>query len=274
MATSIRYRERKLIKKYKRTAIIVASVSAVIITAIGGLSAYAYYDMNSRLSEIQTTCDNLESEKNALDQSTQEQIESLMSEKEQLQSLVEEKDSEIEELKEQQTETEPETETEAETINGVKTLSYDQVIDQYDYVMYDSTGSRNDMTEDLVYYGYDLATRFGFNPDLLFGIIMVESEGHANAYNSSTGATGLGQIISTTGSYICKTMMNCDYDHSYSPYVPEINMSIIATYLEYLYKKYDGSTMDVIKEYSGSGSYDQAFSYYMRVCNACGYCID
>lgn len=148
-----------------------------------------------------------------------------------------------------------------------------EITTKYDYALYDTEGKRNDLNFELLELGHNLMTEYGLDPNLLFGIIMVESEGHAGVTNSSSGAAGLGQFMPETGEYVSTKFLNTSYDHSVTPYDPASNIRMMASYLDYLYKKYNGNTMRVLKEYCGG---DDSFTqqYYQRACNAVGYCIE
>lgn len=148
-----------------------------------------------------------------------------------------------------------------------------EITDMYDYALYDTEGKRNDLNFELLELGHNLMTEYGLDPNLLFGIIMVESEGHAGVTNSSSGAAGLGQFMPETGKYVSTKFLNISYDHSVTPYDPASNIRMMASYLDHLYKKYNGDTMRVLKEYCGG---DDSFTqqYYQKVCNVVGYCIE
>lgn len=154
-------------------------------------------------------------------------------------------------------------------------ININDITNRYQYAMYDTIGQRNDLTIDLLIVGDQLMNQFGLNPDLLFGIIMVESEGHADKINPYSGAKGLGQFLPDTGRFIFNTYIDkaMVYDDNTTPFNAEYNLRMTAYYLNYLYINHNNSTMDVIKEYCG-GDYEFSLSYYYRVCNVVGYCID
>lgn len=158
--------------------------------------------------------------------------------------------------------------------NSKKTESQNQqIISRYNFVLKDTENEKTDMTNDLILYGYKLMKKKGLDPSLLFGIIMVESEGHKGLKNPDSGAAGLGQFIEDTGVFVYEKLMGkSNYDHSYTPYIPKTNIEMIVVYLDYLYNKYQGSTLDVLKQYCGG---DEAFTYnyYLKVANWVGYCI-
>lgn len=151
----------------------------------------------------------------------------------------------------------------------------EQIIQRYQYAMYDTAGIRNDLSVDLLLLGDQLMTQFGLDPNLLFGIIMVESEGHADKTNVSSNARGLGQFMPDTGRFVYNKYIDktTEYDHDTTPYNAEYNLRMTAYYLNYLYTICNGSTMEVLKVYCG-GDDEFAQSYYYRVCNEVGYCIN
>lgn len=145
---------------------------------------------------------------------------------------------------------------------------------KYYYTLKDTEGSKNDMTKDLIKYGYELMKSKNMDPSLLFGIIMVESEGHKDCYMTSTQAAGLGQFLPDTGKYVYENLMgNEGYNHSSTPYDPKTNICMIVTYLDYLYDFHNGDTMKVLKQYCG-GDDTFTYNYYLKVTNWVGYCIN
>lgn len=159
--------------------------------------------------------------------------------------------------------------------NATDASSIISIEDKYSYAMYDTAGLRNDLTVELLFLGDQLMTECNLDPNLLFGIIMVESEGHADKYNTVSTAAGLGQFLPDTGKFVYNTYIDntIKYDHNITPYNAECNLKMIVYYLDYLYDIHHGSTMDVIKDYCG-GDDNFALSYYNRVCNEVGYCIN
>ena len=149
------------------------------------------------------------------------------------------------------------------------------VYEKYEYALYDTEGNRNDITYDQLVLGEQLMLEKGYDPGLLFGSIMVESEGHQDAYNSSSGATGYGQFLTDTGKYVYEELLGNGagtYDHNTTPKDGTTNIKMMVAYYDYLYKFYKGDTIGVIKSYSG-GSSSHALYYYNKVCNYVGYMI-
>ena len=143
---------------------------------------------------------------------------------------------------------------------------------KYEYVMYDWQGP-SDVTIELVEYGYDLMVSKNMNPDILFAIIEVESQGHANNVNTSSGASGLGQFMKGTGKYIYEDVLKLGtYDHSITPLDPKVNIQMMVAYLEILHNQKDGNVKEMLRSYSGAGSNDAALDrYYQKLVDVLGY---
>lgn len=152
-------------------------------------------------------------------------------------------------------------------------MSYDvSIMEKYNYALYDTNGDRNDITIDLLKQVEDKCNGTNIDPNLVLGIVMVESEGHAGVTNSHSGAAGLGQFMPDTGEFIANNYLNLSYDHSVTPYDKETNINMMVEYLSYLYNKYNGDIISMIKEYSG-GDLRYAYNYYAKVLKACNYNI-
>lgn len=150
------------------------------------------------------------------------------------------------------------------------------ILDQYGWVQHDDGGNPNDMTDDLVVYTYELCNDYGIDPALVFGMIMVESRGYTNNRNSSSGAAGLGQFLSSTARIVYEDFLGNgkgSYDHSVTPYDPYNGVTMMVTYLNYLYNRH-GNTMTVLESYSGNKSYSGTLKYYNKVVSWAGKEID
>lgn len=144
------------------------------------------------------------------------------------------------------------------------------LIEQYNYALYDTMGNRNDITLNMLKFIITKCTTKNLDPDLVLGIIMVESEGHSEATNLYTGAAGLGQFISDTGEFVATKYLNIQYDHNITPYNPYVNVTMMIEYLSYLHNKYYNDTVSVLMEYSG-GDLEYAYEYYSKIINIVGY---
>lgn len=150
--------------------------------------------------------------------------------------------------------------------------SRSSILSQYGWVQYDDAGNHNDMTDDLVVYTYDLCMQYNINPSLVFGMIMVESRGYTADTNSSSGAAGLGQFLASTGKLVYEDFLGYGagtYDHSTTPHDPYIGVTMMVTYLDYLYRRH-GDTMTVLESYSGNKTYAGTLKYYNNVVSWAG----
>lgn len=137
--------------------------------------------------------------------------------------------------------------------------------EKYDYALYYGN-KRNDLTYEQLKLGEELMKEKGYDPDLLFGIIMVESRGLADAVNPSSNATGYGQFLYGTGKYIYENVLHEDvYNHNTTPKNGTTNIKMMAAYLDLLYNKYNGDIVKTIKEYCGSSNYAKTYSYMNKI---------
>lgn len=160
------------------------------------------------------------------------------------------------------------------TVSGEYTYAEKKLklYDDYSYALYDTEGYRNDLTVELLELGDSLMKAENLDPNILFGIIMIESEGHADCIDPTYDASGLGQFLESSGEFVCSRLMDeeIDYDHSTTPFDPEINIRMMVVYLSYLFDKYDGSSFDAIQQYCG-GSDANAQRYYTKLSRIIGY---
>ena len=146
------------------------------------------------------------------------------------------------------------------------------IIDQYNWVQHDESGNANDMTDDLVIYTYELCNSYDIDPALVFGMIMVESRGFSDNRNGSSGAAGLGQFLSSTARIVYEDFLGNgrgSYDHNVTPYDPYTGVTMMVTYLNYLYNRH-GDTMTVLESYSGNKTYSGTLGYYNKVVSWAG----
>ena len=146
------------------------------------------------------------------------------------------------------------------------------ILNQYNWVQHDESGNVNDMTDDLVIYTYELCDSYDIDPALVFGMIMVESRGFSDNRNGSSGAAGLGQFLSSTARIVYEDFLGNgrgSYDHNVTPYDPYTGVTMMVTYLNYLYNRH-GDTMTVLESYSGNKTYSGTLGYYNKVISWAG----
>lgn len=237
----------------------------------------ALNELSQSLDELESSLETLSSELDPM----QQDIENIMIELNEISTQLG-----IDQSEQESTEpTEPETEmpttstttpevgiTEKIDTEIVQSSGTVDLAKKYEYVMYDWQGP-SDVTIDLVEYGYNLMVSKNMNPDILFAVIEVESQGHANNVNSSSGASGLGQFMKGTGRYIYEDVLKLGtYDHSTTPLDPKVNIQMMVTYLEILHNQKDGNVKEMMRSYSGAGSNNDALDrYYQKLIDVLGY---
>lgn len=279
-AIVLKYVRRKMQKKFKvreLTLITFATVGSVLClyTSIQHHQLAKYEKQINKLTsqnkDLSSTIDERDNRINALIQASNMQVASLESNINELHSMAEEASNSYGDLQVNYSELQSQYESlQTEYNEAVARL---QTYSDYSYMFYDTEGQRNDITVEQVNYAVDLMTKKGYDPDLLLGTIMVESEGHADDVNSYSGATGYGQFMAGTGKFVYEQMLGLgEYDHSTTPKDGTTNILLMATYYEYLYKLYHGDTFKVVKQYCG-GSDSFTARYLAKVEKVVGHKI-
>lgn len=125
-----------------------------------------------------------------------------------------------------------------------------ELYDKYEYVLV-YNGQRTDMSYDQVKYGENLMASKNVDPNMLFGLIMVESHANEKAQNSTSTARGFCQLLSSTAkSYYEKILKKGNYNHEMA-FNGYINMEIGAALITNNMEKYNGDTQKVITLYRG-----------------------
>lgn len=127
----------------------------------------------------------------------------------------------------------------------------EELYNKYEYAI-EYEGQRTDLTYKEIKYGEEKMKEENLDPDLLFGIIMVESRGTRNAKNNESTATGYGQVLAGTGKYLYEDVMGNGkgtYNHSYA-YDGKTNINMVSTYLGYLCDN-KSSLFGAVKQYCG-----------------------
>lgn len=127
-----------------------------------------------------------------------------------------------------------------------------ELYDEYEYVLFDSTGKRTDMTYEYLEYGIDLMESEGIDPDLLFSIIMVESEATEKATNSQSTARGFCQMLSSTGKSMYELLgYTKPYNHDMA-FDGKLNIEMGVKLISRNMEKYNGDVNKVLCLYTGS----------------------
>lgn len=125
----------------------------------------------------------------------------------------------------------------------------EELLNKYEYcIKYD--GKRTGLTYDQIKYGEELMEEKGYDPNLLFSIIMVESRGDASATNKYSGAKGLGQFMDESGKFVYEKLMKRGTYYTNYAYNGTTNIEMMVTYLDYLIKNRK-TLRGVLMTYSG-----------------------
>lgn len=138
-----------------------------------------------------------------------------------------------------------------------------ELYDKYEYaIIY--AGQRTALTYEEITLGEQLMLDKGYDPDLMFGSIMVESNANPNAVNKDSGATGYGQFLDSTAKWVWTDMLGNSTYYSDIRKDGKANILMMATYYDYLYSV-TGSTFEVVKCYSGNSTDEGTRRYIARV---------
>lgn len=138
-----------------------------------------------------------------------------------------------------------------------------ELYDKYSYAIMDGN-NRTELTYAEIKLGEELMLEKGYDPNLMFGTIMVESRANPNAVNPVSQATGYGQFLNSTAEYVWTRLLgNSNYSREIMK-DGESNIKMMAAYYEYLYNT-KGSTYEVIKQYSGNSTDEGALLYLSKI---------
>ena len=111
----------------------------------------------------------------------------------------------------------------------------EELFDKYEYaIIYE--GERTDIQYDQLKTGIDIMVENDIDPNILFSVIMTESKGQEDAQNSTSTASGYGQILASTGKSVYEKYMDNEpgsFDREML-LDGETNITIAANYLAQL----------------------------------------
>lgn len=126
----------------------------------------------------------------------------------------------------------------------------EELFDKYEYAIV-TDGYRTDLTYDQIKNGEELMLEKGYDPNLLFGIIMVESSADEKLTSDHSTARGYGQILKGTGEFVYSNLLNLGkYNHNMA-FDGNTNIMMMCEYLDYLIKRRDNDLYKAIQGYRG-----------------------
>lgn len=129
----------------------------------------------------------------------------------------------------------------------------EELFDKYEYALIRKDGSRTDITYDQLKTVEELCEEKDIDTDLILSICMVESSGTEKARNSTSTASGYGQILAGTGKYVYEKVMKAGvYNHQLA-LDGDTNLQMMVNYIDYLDNR-SGSLYKVIESYRGDPS--------------------
>lgn len=139
-----------------------------------------------------------------------------------------------------------------------------ELYDKYQYAIFDEDGKRTELTYEEIKLGEEIMLDNNLDPDIMFGTIMVESNGNPKAVNTDTNATGYGQFLDSTAEWVWTELLGHDNYASNVRKDGKANIQMMGAYYGYLYGQ-KGNTFDVMKAYSGNSTNSGATKYIDRV---------
>lgn len=151
----------------------------------------------------------------------------------------------------------------------------EELYDKYDYAIIREDNTRTDITYEDLDTLESLVKEKGLSEDtndLILSLAMTESRGFEDAENSSSTATGLGQILQGTAKFIYEKLMGNprgSYSHDLA-LDGETNLTMMVYYLDYLGEKYSDNITLVLNEYRGDKdqSYNNKINKYLAKAGA------
>lgn len=242
---------RKRMQKMKRKMKLmqVALTTLLLITVALIISVGCLVKENQNLNLVVAQNDEILTEKN-------KQIIELTLENGELYNIIDKIDDQI-------TKVEAVNQSYVDELNNLRNRA--ELYNKYEYAI-EYGGQRTELTYEEIQYGEDLMIAKGLNPHLMFGTIMVESNGKPNAVNTSSGATGYGQFLDSTAQWVWTKLLGNNTYNSNIRKDGYSNIQMMAEYYDYLYSE-SGSTFKVIKQYSGNSTDEGAANYLAKVNN-------
>ena len=137
----------------------------------------------------------------------------------------------------------------------------EELYNKYEYAIYYG-GERTDLTYDQIKYGEELMEEKGYDPNLLFSIIMTESRADETCTSTTSTAKGYGQFLDGTAKFVYEDRLELGtFQPSYS-LNGKTNILMMSSYLDYLINK-NSTLTGVIQNYRGK----KDVSGYMREMN-------
>lgn len=233
--------------------IVIGMASVMLVTANNLLSQQYHHE--DYIADLQSTIARYKSDIDTMHIDHQTEIEQYQAEIDQVADVFEQiilqKDAAYQKL--------------VEDMNAESSVKF-EIVKKYRYVI-DRVNPSEGFTLGMLYHVDELCKKADINAHMVFAIFDIESDFDVDVKSSISSATGLGQVLASTGKFIYEGKMG-NPKGSYTHEMAKngyTNIEIVVTYLKYLKDTY-GSISSMINSYSGdpSGGYYQKYLSQMR----------
>lgn len=139
-------------------------------------------------------------------------------------------------------------------IHKVETKSNKYNFEPYFYAMQSTKFNKYYLSEKEMTTVMDWSYKYGIDPNLVLGIMWVESRYYPNAKSKSSTASGYGQFIKSTGKWTHEYLLKRkdEYNHNVYPFNPDYAIPMMCAYLDHLIKISKGDIRKVLIRYNGN----------------------
>ena len=141
----------------------------------------------------------------------------------------------------------------------------------YFYAMQSTKFNKHYLSEKDMTTVLEWSSKYGIDPNLVIGIMWVESRYYPKAKSKSSSASGYGQFIKSTGKWTHESLLKRKdkYDHTVHPFNPDDAIPMMCAYLNHLIKISKGDIRKVLIRYNGNELgkryYELIDEYFARV---------
>ena len=141
----------------------------------------------------------------------------------------------------------------------------------YFYAMQSTKFNKHYLSEKDMTTVLEWSSKYGIDPNLVLGIMWVESRYYPKAKNKNSTASGYGQFIKSTGKWTHESLLKRKdkYDHTVHPFNPDDAIPMMCAYLNHLIKISKGDIRKVLIRYNGNELgkryYELIDEYFARV---------
>lgn len=139
-------------------------------------------------------------------------------------------------------------------IHKVETVSTEYNFKPYYYAMQATKYNKYFISEKDMSTILEWSNKYNLDPNLVIGVMWVESRFYPKAKSRTSSASGYGQFIRATGEWTHNYLLKRKekYDHTVHPFNPDYSIPMICAYLNHLVKITKGDVKKVLIRYNGN----------------------